>query len=276
MTERQQAADRGARPLSELSLEELWQLFPIQLTAHQPVWAAWYREEAASLAPILPDSALLHHIGSTALSGIWAKPIIDILVEVDPRDWDAVKPLFIQSGYLCMYQDETHMDFNKGYTPTGFAERVFHLHLRRYGDRDELYFLSYLNVHPEIAGDYEALKLSLWKPYEHDRDGYTNAKTDFVRRYTKEAKKMIQSRCGVPCDACERAAAVKCSGCLHMDKPFWGGECGVKSCCEGKGLAHCGECPLFPCDMAANMGREQGFDPAPRLENCRKWAAGNS
>ncbi|MEA4964712.1 MAG: GrpB family protein [Oscillospiraceae bacterium] len=177
------------KPLSEMTLDELWQLFPIQLTAHQPDWAAWYREEEASLARVLPKNAILHPIGSTAIPGIWAKPIIDILVEVELREFGAMKPLMEACGYLCMSQTKTRMDFNKGYTQNGFAEKVFHLHLRGYGDRDELYFRDYLNQHPEIAKQYEALKLALWKRFEHDRDGYTKAKTDFVRRYTQEAKR---------------------------------------------------------------------------------------
>lgn len=177
-----------SKPLSEMTLDELWQLFPIQLTAHQPDWAAWYREEETSLVRVLPENSILHHIGSTAIPGIWAKPIIDILAEVDLREFEAVKPLIAGCGYLCMSQDEVRMDFNKGYTPDGFTEKVFHLHLRGYGDRDELYFRDYLNQQSEIAKQYEALKLSLWKQFEHDRDGYTNAKTDFVRRYTQEAK----------------------------------------------------------------------------------------
>lgn len=83
---------------------------------------------------------------------------------------------------------------------------------------------------------------------------------------------MYESRCGVACDACGRKEAVNCKGCIHMEMPFWGGECGVKTCCEAKRLNHCGECEGFPCSMMATMGVEQGFDPAPRLENCRKWA----
>jgi len=83
---------------------------------------------------------------------------------------------------------------------------------------------------------------------------------------------MFESRCGVCCDSCERKDEVHCTGCLAMEKPFWGGECGVKTCCEGRGLNHCGECADFPCEMAAAMGKELGFDPAPRLEQCRKWA----
>jgi len=57
-----------------------------------------------------------------------------------------------------------------------------------------------------------------------------------------------------------------------MEKPFWGGDCGVKSCCEGKGLNHCGECSRFPCEMLSTMGVEQGYDPLPKIEQCRRWA----
>ncbi len=83
---------------------------------------------------------------------------------------------------------------------------------------------------------------------------------------------MFESRCGVRCTQCERKEQVHCTGCLSMAKPFWGGECGVKSCCEDKKLNHCGECPTFPCEMLSTMGVEQGFDPAPKIDQCRKWA----
>lgn len=79
------------------------------------------------------------------------------------------------------------MKFNKGYAEDGFAKRVFHLHLRVTGDHDDLYFRDYLNDQPDIAKKYENLKLSLWKQYEFDRDGYTSMKTDFVHKYTQIA-----------------------------------------------------------------------------------------
>ena len=82
----------------------------------------------------------------------------------------------------------SRMSFNKGYTPEGFADRVFHLHLRREGDNDEILFRDYLNAHPNIAHEYELLKIELQKRFKHDRDGYTNAKTDFITRHTRQAK----------------------------------------------------------------------------------------
>lgn len=179
------------RKLSEMSLEELWQLFPIFLTEHQECWKEWYENETASLHKWLTDEPVVRisHVGSTAVKDIWAKPIIDILVEVMPRsDMEAVKDRLTKNGYLCMCQDSGRMSFNKGYTERGFAEKVFHLHLKYAGDHDELYFRDYLNENPLVAKEYEQLKLSLWKQYEHDRDGYTDAKTEFVAEITRRAK----------------------------------------------------------------------------------------
>lgn len=176
-----------SKPLSEMTLEELWALFPIQLTEHRDCWADWYQEEKDQLASVLPENAKIHHIGSTAIDGIWAKPIVDILVEADLNDFEEIKGLLLSKGYLCMAQDKTQIDFNKGYTREGFAQKVFHLHLRNYGDNDELYFRDYLNEHEETAKAYEKLKLSLWKSFEHNRDGYTQSKTAFVREHTHRA-----------------------------------------------------------------------------------------
>lgn len=83
---------------------------------------------------------------------------------------------------------------------------------------------------------------------------------------------MFESRCGIRCNDCEGRAESGCTGCITMEKPFWGGICEVKSCCEDKKLDHCGLCADFPCDVLANMGKEQGYDPAPRLANCEQWA----
>ena len=81
-----------------------------------------------------------------------------------------------------MSEEAQRISFCKGYTQAGFAERVFHVHLRRRGDNRELYFRDYLNMHPAVAKEYEALKRSLRKRYEHNRDAYTQAKTAFIQR----------------------------------------------------------------------------------------------
>lgn len=178
------------KSLSEMTLEELWQLFPIILTPHRAEWAEWYAEEAQRLAGILPDEIRISHIGSTAIPEIWAKPIIDILAEIPASvPMTDIKEILVRSGYLCMSDAESRMSFNMGYTAAGFAERVFHLHLRHFGDHDELYFRDYMNGNPGLAKQYETLKLSIWKQFEHDRDGYTAAKTDFIAEMTAKAKR---------------------------------------------------------------------------------------
>ena len=83
---------------------------------------------------------------------------------------------------------------NKGYTEDGFADKVFHLHVRYTGDNDELYFRDYLMGHPDAASEYEKLKLKLWKKFEHNRDAYTNAKSEFVYKCTEKARLLYGDR----------------------------------------------------------------------------------
>ena len=183
------------KKLSEMNLEQLWQLFPIFLTEHQMCWQEWYLEEESFLKKVIPQAERISHIGSTAIPSIWAKPIIDILVEVSKEcDLLYIKDLLVNNGYICMCLNSDRISFNKGYTETGFAEKVFHLHLRYVGDNNELYFRDYLIDYPDIAKEYEKMKLKLWKEYEHNRDGYTNAKTEFIKKYTNEAKLLYGNR----------------------------------------------------------------------------------
>ena len=130
------------KSLSEMTLEELWELFPIILTEHNEEWAEWYAEEEKRLAGILPpENIRISHVGSTAIKNIWAKPIIDILVELPASlPMETVKEILVRNGYICMSEQENRKSFNMGYTSEGFAEKEFHLHLRYRGDNDELYF----------------------------------------------------------------------------------------------------------------------------------------
>lgn len=183
-----------AKKLSEMTLEELWQLFPIVLTKHQECWKSWYQEEAVLLQKVLLHDKVkrISHIGSTAVANIWAKPIVDILLEISQEtDMQKIKDILKENGWICMSQSGDRMSFNKGYTEQGFAEKVYHLHLRYEGDNDELYFRDYLNEYPDVAKKYEKMKLELWKQYEHDRDRYTEAKAEFVAKYTEKAKQYL-------------------------------------------------------------------------------------
>ncbi len=180
------------KQLSEMSLEELWELFPIFLVPHKEVWKKQYEEMEALLRKTFSQQDIrISHIGSTAIDNIYAKDIIDILMEVDDStDLRDVARKAENIGFIRMSESEKRISLNYGYTPDGFAEKVYHLHLRHKGDNDEIYFRDYLNAHPDIAIAYEKLKLDLWKKFEHDRDGYTEAKSDFIRRWTEEAKRI--------------------------------------------------------------------------------------
>lgn len=185
--------------LSELSLEELWALFPIILKEHNPDYKVWYEEEKQRIiSKVKPENLIrISHIGSTAVKGLTAKPIVDILLEIDGAcGVSAIIKALKTLGWRLMSQedDPVKLSFNKGYTPEGFADRVYHLHVRYFGNWPELYFRDFLIAHPDVAGKYEHLKLKLWKQYEHDRDGYTEAKTDFVRRYSDMAKVEFNNR----------------------------------------------------------------------------------
>lgn len=172
-----------------MTLQELWELFPILLTEPKAYWENWYGEEIALLKDILSPTTQYHHIGSTAIKGIWAKPIIDILIVVKSiSELKDTASVLQQNGYILMSTSDKRISLNKGYTPDGFAQKVFHLHLRLEADIDEIYFRDYLNNHSDVAKEYEKLKLQLWKKYEHNRDAYTQAKTEFVDEYTQLAK----------------------------------------------------------------------------------------
>lgn len=185
------------KELSEMSLEELWELFPISLVAHNDKWNRYYDEIESFLKIKLLECPIerISHIGSTAISGIWAKDIVDVLIEVSKdSDIENTANVIEKNGFIRMSTDARRISFNHGYTKDGFSDKVFHIHLRYVGDNDELYFRDYLNEHTQIAGEYETMKLQLWKMYEHNRDAYTNAKTEFIRKWTAKAKKVYAGR----------------------------------------------------------------------------------
>jgi GrpB-like predicted nucleotidyltransferase (UPF0157 family) len=181
------------KALSEMSLEELWELFPIILKEHNPAYTEWYLTEKKNIIECLEGIGIarINHIGSTAVPKLISKPTVDILLEIRKDcNLDELGSRLMNSGWTLMLsidKPDLKLEFNKGYTPKGFAEKVYHLHVRYYANWDELYFRDYLIAHKEVANEYGNLKLRLWKQYEHNRDGYTEAKTQFVLKYSEIA-----------------------------------------------------------------------------------------
>lgn len=182
------------KELAEMSLKELWELFPIILKEHNPKYKEWYESEEEQLLDGIKNQNIkrINHIGSTAVEGLIAKSTIDILLEVDKNcDITKLTEILKVKSWILMsseYEPNLRLVFNKGYTPDGFAEKVYHLHVRHCDDCDELYFRDYLLDHADVADQYGNLKLSLEKEYQHNRDGYTAAKAEFIACYTEKAK----------------------------------------------------------------------------------------
>lgn len=187
------------KKLEEMTLAELWELFPIILKEHRSEYKRWYEEEEQQLTKLFADFPIqrINHIGSTSVEGLIAKPIVDILLEFpDGYDMEDASARLQKAGWILMIEDQKKqtLDLNKGYTPEGFAEKVYHLHVRAIGDWDELYFRDYLRKYPEVARQYEELKLALKEKYERNRDAYTDEKSEFVQKYSQKAREKFGSR----------------------------------------------------------------------------------
>lgn len=184
---------------SEMSDEELWELFPIILKEHNPQYKDWYEiEKQRILEKIKPDDiARINHIGSSAVEGSLSKPTIDILFEIDGC-CDVTQLIadleVIGWGLINRGNDPMSLSFVKGYTPDGFAEKVYHLHVKYLGNWNELYFRDYLIAHSNVTAEYGELKRCLREEYEHNRDGYTDAKSDFIVKYSNAAKQEFQNK----------------------------------------------------------------------------------
>ncbi|ACV61560.1 protein of unknown function UPF0157 [Desulfofarcimen acetoxidans DSM 771] len=173
-------------------------LFPIVLREYNPAYPRWFAEEKANLTRLVGAENIerISHYGSTAVPGLLAKPTVDILLEIKPdTDIDRLKAALPEGEYVCLQppaltidEQPPHLMILKGYTPCGFAEKVFHIHVRYAGRWDELIFRDYLIAHPGAAAEYAALKRELFKRFELDRDGYTEAKSAFIREVTERAK----------------------------------------------------------------------------------------
>lgn len=182
--------------LFNLSLEELWNLFPITFVDSNQKYKKQYLKEEKKLQMILKTYIKrINHIGSTSIKKIKTKPIVDILIEVkNDKDMKMVKDILLNNGYLLMNEDINKISFNKGYTIKGYADNVFHIHIKKYRDCDELYFRDYLNDNLQTAKEYEQLKLSLYEKYHPNRDLYTEGKNKFVMEIVRLAKEKYKNR----------------------------------------------------------------------------------
>jgi GrpB-like predicted nucleotidyltransferase (UPF0157 family) len=156
----------------------------IQLAPPNPGWPARFEQERVALEKAIGEWTRggIHHVGSTAVPGLEAKPIIDILAGIP--DLETARACFgplADLGYLyAPYLPEEMHWFCKPHP----ARRTHHLHLVPSGSQryhDELAFRDRLRSDPQVAGRYASLKRELAERHRDDREGYTEAKSAFVQ-----------------------------------------------------------------------------------------------
>jgi GrpB-like predicted nucleotidyltransferase (UPF0157 family) len=162
------------------------------LTPYDPSWPARYEAEARVIRAALAGLADIElvHFGSTAIPGLAAKPIIDIMLVSDDRSaWPAFLEPIESLGYV-FWADNPRRDrlfFVKGMPPFG-PRRTHHVHVRTSEDaRVALVFRDHLRAHPEEAARYAALKRELAARYPTDRDAYTDGKARYVDDIVRKA-----------------------------------------------------------------------------------------
>lgn len=181
-----------------MNREELGRLYPIKIERYDANWALWFEKEKQLLAGTLgPEIALrIEHIGSTAVPKLSAKPTVDILVEIpgESEIRDEIINLMSKNNYIHMKEQQQHLMFVKGYSPTGLEKESYHIHMGP-KDQDFLWdrvtFRDYLRMTPSAAKEYEALKIRLAEAFKHDREAYTESKAEFIRKITKLAKETL-------------------------------------------------------------------------------------
>jgi GrpB-like predicted nucleotidyltransferase (UPF0157 family) len=200
-------------PLDTMSLEEMGMEFPVILSDYNPAWPVLYSTEKDLIEKNLGSQRIvkISHIGSTAIPGMIAKPVIDILLEIrDDVDRDGLIRIFSGMGYLYNPQPRNpapHMMFIKGYAPEGYSGQAYHVHVRYGGDWDEPCFRNYLIRHPAVAERYSALKQKLRGSCEFDREAYTRGKTEFIESVMKIARKEPEGPGDLHLIAAENSAA---------------------------------------------------------------------
>jgi GrpB-like predicted nucleotidyltransferase (UPF0157 family) len=166
----------------------------VVIVKYDPQWPLEFDRESELIRSVLEISLLtrIEHFGSTAIPGLAAKPIVDILVGVSSlatAKQIAIAPLeSLGYTYWADNPDPHRMFFVKGLPPN--SSRTHHLHMV---DSDSilwerLLFRDYLREHSDEAGRYERLKKQLARSFSSDREAYTLAKADYINSVMQKVR----------------------------------------------------------------------------------------
>jgi GrpB-like predicted nucleotidyltransferase (UPF0157 family)/RimJ/RimL family protein N-acetyltransferase len=171
----------------------------IEIVPYNQEWSHLARIAIEEVRANLPRNCVIdiQHVGSTAIPGLSAKPIIDIQVAV--RSLEEMKVIAVAALQKIGYEywadnpDPERMFFVKGMPPYG-EKRTHHVHMVEPTSKhweEKLLFKDYLIAHPEVAQEYEQLKIKLAQQYTSDRERYTDAKSEFIKKVIELAKKRV-------------------------------------------------------------------------------------
>lgn len=169
----------------------------VTVTAYDPRWPQLYEREAAAISAALGGAlATIHHIGSTAVPGLAAKPIIDIMPVVHSLAAPTPARGALEAlGYE--YLGEFGIPGRRYLRRGGDERHASGAHLRRGGRENiarHLAFRDYLRAHPDVCAEYAALKRALAARYPYDIEGYCDGKADFVKKYESLALAWAEGR----------------------------------------------------------------------------------
>jgi len=163
----------------------------VEVVPHDPEWKKKYEKEASIVRSIFKKEILaIHHVGSTAIPGISAKPIIDILVEVNNIEKiDEFNKDMIEQGYIP--KGESGIPNRRLFIKGSEELRISHIHVFQEEDTEIirlLNFRDYMIAHPKEAQEYSQLKERLAREFPENIDGYIEGKDAFIKNIDKIAK----------------------------------------------------------------------------------------
>ena len=174
----------------------------VGISPYNSRWSHLFRCEAEHLRSCIPATLIrrIEHFGSTAVPGLAAKPIVDMLVQVTSlrAARTEIAPILKAQGYDYFWRPSFGDDIPPWYAffirRDRRGIRTHHIHMvtgrRTFQEHwERLLFRDYLIAHPQTARVYESLKIELATAHPNDRAAYTNGKTAFIQRITAQAKK---------------------------------------------------------------------------------------
>ncbi|WP_462412108.1 GrpB family protein [Neobacillus sp. Marseille-QA0830] len=161
----------------------------VEVVPYRSEWVELFQKESQRIKSIfVSHEVIIHHIGSTSVPGLSAKPIIDLLAEVrDITIFDEAIPILEAEGYIAKGENGIpgRRFFIKN-NPGG--ERLYHLHAFQTGSLEvhrHLLFRDYLRQHPEDANRYAEVKMTGAKQFPNDIDSYINYKESIIKEIEK-------------------------------------------------------------------------------------------